>query len=842
MTRRLYVPRAYQAPATHHMLEHERCALWGTPGVGKQQPNSEPVLTPNGWVPMGSLRVGDCVTGANGEPTPVLGVFPQGLQETVRVTFSDGAWCRVGWEHLWYVQSPHQHKRGAVGHVMTTRQLVDFGLRWRNGNRGEDSFWYIPLTAPVRFAPVELPLDPYLLGVILGDGSLTEGGSVTVCTDTEIIQQAGLRLLRPHATCEYVSYGSLPGAAATMCALGLEGKRSWEKFVPEPYLRGTPEQRLALIQGLLDTDGSPIATGGVEFSSTAEALADAVVDLARSLGGVATKARPRVTQHQNGEGRPSWRVNVKLPPRFDPFRLQRKLARWVRPSKYLPIRKIESAEVEGMEPATCIKVAAADSLYLTRDYVVTHNTLSTLTALSILYMTDVSEPTLIVGPLRVARRTWSDECARWEHLAGLDIAPIVGTEKQRLAAMAKDVPLYTTNYENLAWLIKHWGERWPYRIVVADEADQLKGSRSHFRTAKKRDGTTGKTWLELDGGARAKALAPLAQGDGSKIERFIELTGTPSSNGLKDLWGQLWFLDAGERLGRTYSAFMERWFEKGYDGYEILPRSFAQEEIQDRVKDICLSIQAKDYFPLKDPVQVPILVELPAHARQLYHTMERHLFAQIGARSISAANSAVKTQKLLQVASGSVYLDHMEDVIDPMARKDWEAVHDAKLQALDSLISELMGATLIVVYEFWSDLQRLLKAFPKARVLKTQEDEDDFKAGKVQLLLMYPKAGGHGIDGFQHVCHHMCFYSHSWSLGLFQQVVERIGPTRQYQSGYDRNVFLYYLIAKDTADEEVMESREGKRTVQEILMDATSRRAEGRPSAWREKQESAGAI
>lgn len=465
----------------------------------------------------------------------------------------------------------------------------------------------------------------------------------------------------------------------------------------------------------------------------------------------------------------------------------------------------------------------------------TGKTITVLTALSALYLCDESAPTLIIGPLRVARRTWSDECARWAHLTGLDVSPIVGTEEHRRQALARDVPIYTTNYENLVWLIHYWGDRWPYHTVVADEADNLKGNRCHYQTAKKRDGTPGKTWLDTsDGGARTKALAALAH---TKIERFWELTGTPSANGLKDLWGQLWFLDAGQRLGQNYTAFMARWFEKGFDGYEVVPREFAQEQIQEAVADICLSISAKDYFPLKDPVMVPILVELPPKARALYKAMERHMFAEIRDRTISAPNSAVKTQKLLQVASGSVYLDHMEDVIDPMARKDWEPVHEAKLQALGDLVDELSGATLIVIYEFWSDLQRLKKAFPKARVLKTQADEDDFKAGKIPLLLVHPKSAAHGIDGFQHVCHHLCFYSHSWSLGLYMQIVERIGPTRQYQSGYDRNVFLYFLVAADTADEEVMERREGKREVQDILLEATARRDAGLPSAWREQWE-----
>ncbi len=831
---RIYVPRPYHTAAIHHLLWNPRCALWGTPGVGKQQPDSEPVLTPKGWVPMGALKTGDCVLGANGQPTQVLAVFPQGLQETVRVTFSDGAWCRVGWDHLWYVESPHQRKRGAIGHVMTTRQLVAHGLTWRNGNRGVDSFWYVPLVAPVEFPEQTLPLEPYLLGVILGDGTVTQNGYPTVCTDLEIIAATGLRELRGHDTCEYVAYGSGPGLSPALRELGLQGKRSWEKFVPEAYMLGSVEQRLALLQGLLDTDGSPIHSGGVEFSSTAEALVDAVVALTQSLGGVAKKADPRVTHCQTGEGRPSWRANVKLPPQFAPFRLRRKLDRWVRPTKYPPIRKMVSAEVEGYEHATCIKVAASDSLYVTRNYVVTHNTVLVLTALDMLYLTGESHPTLIIAPPRVARRTWAKEAQKWSHLSALEVVPILGSPEQRLAALERDAPIYTTNYENLVWLIQHWGSRWPYRIVVADEATKLKSVRLSHQVARKADGSPGKPFIRGTGGKRAVALGRIAH---EHTTRFIELTGTPSPNGLKDLWGQLWYLDGGRRLGNTHTSFMARWFEKSFDGYSVKPKEYAPPQIHAAVADLCLSINAKDYFPLKDPVMVPLMVQLPEASRRLYQALEKKLFARLGERQVSAANAAVKSQKLLQVANGAVYLDHEEDVEDPLARKDWQEVHDQKLQALDSLAEELQGAPLIIVYTFWSDLQRLKKAFPDARVLRTKQDEEDFAQGRIPKLLVHPDSGGYGIDGFQEACHHMVFFSHSWNLESYLQVVERIGPTRQFQSGHDRNVFLYFIVAEDTIDEEVMESRESKRSVQDVLMEATKRRQQGLPSAWRERQE-----
>lgn len=442
----------YQKKAVIHQCTHPNSMLWLDVGLGKQQPNSEPVLTPDGWVPMGDLRPGDYVIGSNGTPTEVLATFPQGEHETVKVTFTDGSWCHVGWEHLWYVQNPNQKLRDKVGHVMTTRQLVDSGLTRPSGTRGEDTYWYIPMTQPVQFSEKVFPIDPYTMGVMMGDGTFTASGYVTICTDDEIIRNTGANFVKGHETCNYVAYGSYKGMSEVVRNLGLAGKRSWEKHIPQEYMVGSVDQRLALLQGLLDTDGSPIDKGGVEFSSTSEALTDAVVELAQSLGGTARKTGPRITQHRNGDGRPSWRVNVKLPPHFDPFRLQRKLDKWVRPTKYLPIRKMVSAEVVGKEQATCIKVAASDSLYVTRNYVVTHNTVITLTSIAHLINTNFLRGVIIVAPIRVIRLVWRQEAQKWSHTKGLTFSMVTGTKDQRTRALMRPANVYLINYDNLRWL------------------------------------------------------------------------------------------------------------------------------------------------------------------------------------------------------------------------------------------------------------------------------------------------------------------------------------------------------------------------------------------------------
>lgn len=427
-----------------------------------------------------------------------------------------------------------------------------------------------------------------------------------------------------------------------------------------------------------------------------------------------------------------------------------------------------------------------------------------------------TQPTLILGPLRVARKVWTDECRKWNHLSGLSVVPIIGTEKERLQALRFDAPVYTTNYDNLVWLIEHWGDRWPYRTVIADESDYIKGHRISYRTSK-----TGKEFIAGDGAKRASALARIAH---VHIKRFIELTGTPAPNGLADLWGQIWYLDRGQRLGRTFTAFSQRWMRPKHDGYGSEPLPNADAEIHRALGDICLTIDGKDWFDLNDPLINTVYVDLPSKARKLYDEMEKEMFIQIEQHSAEAFNAAARTQKCLQIANGACYVDPLaEDDTSPRS-KEWKHIHDEKLMALESIVHETAGAPLLVCYEFKSDLARLLKAFPKGRVFKHDADVEDFKAGKIPLLFLHPKSGGHGIDGLQYACCNIVFFGFNWSLGQRMQVIERIGPVRQMQAGFERLVTIHNIVARDTVDELVLERHESKREVQDLLLDACKRK------------------
>jgi SNF2-related domain len=429
---------------------------------------------------------------------------------------------------------------------------------------------------------------------------------------------------------------------------------------------------------------------------------------------------------------------------------------------------------------------------------------ATLTALDALILAGDDAPTLVIGPLRVARDVWSDEAAKWAHLKDIIVSPMIGGEAERLVGLKRDASVYTVNFDNLPWLVEYWGTRWPYTKVVVDESTRLSG----FRL---RQGT-----------AQAKALGSVAH---TKVKRLIELTGTPAPNSLKKLWGQLWFLDAGHRLGRTYDSFTKRWFQRSMDGYGIEALDCAQEQIHQRIGDVCLSIDIKDYVELAEPIQVPIYVELPAAARTKYREMEKKLYTEIDGRSAEAFGGAAKTQKLLQLANGAIYVDPAADCDEHPKAKEFREVHDAKLQALESVVQEFDGVPLLVIYEFKSDLARLMRAYPKGVPLATREGMAAFKSGKAPMGFAHPKSVGHGVDGLQDVTNVAVLFGRNWDLELYDQVLGRIGPVRQMQSGHNRPVFIVDIMARDTVDEDVTERRAGKRSVQDILLDSLKRRS-----------------
>jgi SNF2 family DNA or RNA helicase len=419
-----------------------------------------------------------------------------------------------------------------------------------------------------------------------------------------------------------------------------------------------------------------------------------------------------------------------------------------------------------------------------------------------------SDPTLVLAPKRVAQSTWPDEQKKWAHLKDLVVVSVTGDVAERKAALRKPAHVYCTNYDNLVWLRDQFpGTTWPFRRVIADESTRLKS----FRIKQ--------------GSVRAQALGEIAH---TCVRDWVNLTGTPVPNGMKDIWGQQWFIDAGQRLGRSYSAFEQRWF--GYrkikdaithkPGIEAVIFPHSQEEIMQRISDCSLTIDPKDWFDLKDPIVNVIEVELPPSARSKYREMEREMFLMLDqGQEVEAFNAAALSIKCLQLANGAVYLDPERYGKDVSIE-----VHDAKIEALASVVEEAFGSPILVAYHFKSDLARLQRAFPQGRVLDADPRTiTSWNAGDIPILFAHPASAGHGLN-LQDGGNTIVFFGQWWDLEQHDQIIERIGPVRQMQAGHDRPVFIHYIVARNTVDEVVMARRTSKRGVQDLLLDYMKRR------------------
>jgi SNF2 family DNA or RNA helicase len=405
---------------------------------------------------------------------------------------------------------------------------------------------------------------------------------------------------------------------------------------------------------------------------------------------------------------------------------------------------------------------------------------------------------LVVSTKRICKTVWGREKDKWDQFKHYSMAVAIGTPDQRLKALALNADITTINYDNLQWLAETVGhDDWPWDTVIADESTKLKSMKISIQHHHK----SGKMFLRSGGGS--KRAAELAKVSHRKVRNWLNLTGTPTPNGLLDAYGEMWFIDGGARLGRTFTAFKERWFypeRPAGDPFTVnwVPKPHAEAEILGLMNDVTISIDARDYMELPDTVINPVMVPLPEKVRGLYRQMEKEFYIEIEGKDIEAFNSGAKSMKCRQLASGAVYAK--PDEIGDAA--PWLWVHDEKMDALHDIVDELNGEPILIAYQFRSDLERLMKEFPKGRYFDdSNQTLDDFIAGRIPQLFIHPASGGHGIDGMQAVCNHIAFFSQTFNAEEYLQVIERIGNVRQVSAGYFRNTFVHLLIAENTVDE-----------------------------------------
>ncbi|MFZ3578822.1 DEAD/DEAH box helicase [Virgibacillus sp. DJP39] len=416
-------------------------------------------------------------------------------------------------------------------------------------------------------------------------------------------------------------------------------------------------------------------------------------------------------------------------------------------------------------------------------------TISTLTAiLDLMYDHFDVAKVLVIAPLRVASTTWEEEVKKWDHLKTLRISKVLGSEKQRVAALYNKADIYIINRENVTWLVDWFDTDWPFDMVVIDELSSFKSSKAkRFKSLKK--------------------VRPL-------IKRFVGLTGTPAPNGLIDLWPQIYLLDGGERLGRTVTGYREKYFLPDQRNqmmvYTWKLKQGAEDAIYEKLSDVCVSMKAEDYLELPDRIDNTILVELPKKAKEQYEMLEKELILSIADTDVLAGSAAVLANKLLQMANGAVYDEN----------KEVKHIHDEKLKALDELIEAAGGKPVLIFYGYQHDKDRILNHLKKAkpRLLQSDGDIKDWNSGKVNILLAHPASAGHGLN-LQAGGNIIIWFGLNWSLELYQQANARL-----HRQGQKETVIIHHILAKDTIDERVMKALEDKDTSQAALIEAVKAR------------------
>lgn len=402
---------------------------------------------------------------------------------------------------------------------------------------------------------------------------------------------------------------------------------------------------------------------------------------------------------------------------------------------------------------------------------------------------EVAKP-LIIAPKKVAEATWSVEAKKWDHLKMMRIVPVLGTLQQRLRALSTPADAYVINRENTQWLVEHFKNSWPFDMVILDESSSFKNGSSK----------------------RFKALKLVR----SRIKRFVELTGTPASNGLEDLWAQIYLLDGGARLGKTLGAYRDRYFIPGKRNrttiFSYTPKDGSFEMIKRAISDICISMKASDYLTLPDVIHNDIPVALDASATKAYRQLETDLLLQVDENTITAGTAGVLTGKLLQLCNGAIYDENKKAI----------KIHDCKIDAFLELVEQLNGQHALVFYNFQHDRDRLVEALTstglRVRVYSQAQDEIDWNNGQIDILLAHPASCGYGLN-LQQGGHHAIWFGLTWSLEQYEQANKRL-----HRQGQEHPVVIHHLIVQGGMDEAVIDALKSKGDMQNALMAALKAR------------------
>lgn len=413
-------------------------------------------------------------------------------------------------------------------------------------------------------------------------------------------------------------------------------------------------------------------------------------------------------------------------------------------------------------------------------------TITTLTAIDeLLYDCFEIRKVLIIAPLRVANSTWPSEIKKWEHLKLLRYSIVTGNEAERIQALTTEAEIYIINRENVDWLVNKSGVAINFDMLVIDELSSFKSYTSK----------------------RFKSLLKIRP----YFKRVVGLTGTPSSNGLMDLWAEFRILDFGKRLGRYITHYRNKYFvpdkRNGMIIYSYKPQEDAEQQIYEAINDITISMKSCDHLKLPELIMNEVEVVLENQEVERYQAFKKEMVMTIGEEEIDAVNAASLSNKLLQLANGSIY---DED-------KNYHIVHDKKMEALEQLIEEANGKPVLIGYWFKADKERIEQRF-KVREIQSAGDIEDWNKGEILVGLIHPASAGHGLNLQQGGCT-LIWFGLTWSLELYQQTNARL-----YRQGQNQTVVIHHIITKNTIDEDVMKALKRKERTQEALMSAVKAR------------------
>lgn len=417
-------------------------------------------------------------------------------------------------------------------------------------------------------------------------------------------------------------------------------------------------------------------------------------------------------------------------------------------------------------------------------------TVSTLTAIEELKYNYLEvEKVLVIAPLRIARDTWAQEVEKWGHLSNLDVSLVLGTPKQRTEALNKDADIYVINVDNTKWICEQFKHDWKFDMVVIDELSTFKSQSSQrFKILKK--------------------MSPL-------FKRFVGLTGTPSPKSLMDIWSQIYLIDNGERLGKTFTKFRQKFF---HPTHQIQPHVFnwelnegAKDDIYKRISDITVSMESKDYLKLPERIDSFREVKLSKKERDLYNQLERDMVIEIDIENeedIVALNSASLKNKLLQLSNGAVYTED----------GTYKVVHDKKLEMLDEIIEEAQGKPILLFYNFKHDKERILERYKIAETMDSPDYMERWNNGDIKLLIAHPASAGHGLN-LQHGGSIMVWFGLTWNLEHYEQANARL-----YRQGQKETTIIHHIMTEDTVDQDVLKVLKDKKFNQTDLMNAVKAR------------------